>query len=58
MDKEHVKGGLKEAEGRAKKAAGELAGDKKLKREGEADKAEGKIRKAVGDVKDAVKGKK
>ncbi len=58
MDKEHVKGGLKEAEGRAKKAAGELSGNEKLKREGDADKAEGKVRKAVGDVKDAFKGKK
>jgi uncharacterized protein YjbJ (UPF0337 family) len=58
MDKEHVKGGLKEAEGRVKKAAGELSGNNKLKREGEADKAEGKMRKAAGDVKDAVKGKK
>ena len=58
MDKEHAKGGLKEAEGRAKKAAGEIAGDDELKTEGEIDKAEGKARQAAGDVKDAVKDKK
>ncbi|WP_425410397.1 CsbD family protein [Hyphococcus sp.] len=55
MDKEHAKGAGKEAEGRAKKAAGELTGNDKLKGEGEADKAEGKVRKAAGDVKDAFK---
>jgi uncharacterized protein YjbJ (UPF0337 family) len=35
---------LDEAKGRAKRAAGELTGDEKLKREGTADKAAGKAK--------------
>lgn len=58
MDKQHVKGAAKDAEGRLKKAAGELTGNRKLKSEGAADKAEGAIRKAAGDVKDALKKKR
>lgn len=56
MDKQHVKGASKEAEGNVKEAAGKVTGDKELEVEGKADQAEGKIRKAAGDVKDAVKG--
>jgi uncharacterized protein YjbJ (UPF0337 family) len=48
-----------EAKGRVKEAAGDLSGDRGLKREGKADRAEGKAHDAVdkaGDkVKDAVR---
>jgi uncharacterized protein YjbJ (UPF0337 family) len=41
--------------GRIKQAAGVLAGDKKLEREGKMDSAKGKAKGAVEDVKHAVK---
>lgn len=58
MDKEHAKGALKDVQGKAKKAVGEMTDDERLKAEGEIDKAEGELRKAEGDVKDALKPKK
>ncbi|KCZ92370.1 CsbD family protein [Hyphomonas johnsonii] len=57
MDKEHIKGAAKTAEGNIKETAGKLAGDKSLEMKGKADKAEGKIRDTAGDVKDAFKKK-
>jgi uncharacterized protein YjbJ (UPF0337 family) len=47
-----------EAKGRAKKAAGEITGDEKLKREGTIDKASAKVKEGTDKVKDALKGKK
>ena len=44
-----------ELKGRVKEAAGALAGDKKLKREGKADQAVGKIKQKVEKVIDKVK---
>jgi uncharacterized protein YjbJ (UPF0337 family) len=44
-----------ELKGRAKEAAGALIGDKKLKREGQADQAVGKLKQKVENVIDAVK---
>ena len=55
MDKEHVKGAGKKAEGSLKEAAGKATGNDRLKNEGRADKAEGHVRDAVGDVKDAAR---
>ncbi len=55
MDKEHLKGAAKQAEGQVKETAGKLTGDKKLEAEGKLDKAEGEVRKVAGDVKDAFK---
>tara|TARA_R110000782_G_scaffold152391_3_gene245020 strand:- start:118 stop:291 length:174 start_codon:yes stop_codon:yes gene_type:complete len=57
MDKEHIKGAAKKAEGSVKETAGKMAGDKSLEMKGKADKAEGNVRDAVGDVKDAFKKK-
>lgn len=57
MDKEHIKGAAKKAEGSVKEAAGKIAGDTSLEMKGKADKAEGNIRNAAGDVKDAFKKK-
>jgi uncharacterized protein YjbJ (UPF0337 family) len=50
MEKEHIKGTVKETDGK-------MTGDKSLEMKGKADTAEGIIRKAVGDVKDAFKKK-
>jgi len=44
-----------EAEGRIKEAAGDLTGDKDLKREGKVDRAEGKAKDVVEDASDKVK---
>jgi uncharacterized protein YjbJ (UPF0337 family) len=55
MDKQHLKGAAKSAEGQIKKAAGKLTGNDKLKAEGAAKIVEGEVRKSVGDVKDALK---
>ena len=41
--------------GRVKEAAGDLANDDELKREGKVDQATGKVKDAVGDVADKVK---
>jgi uncharacterized protein YjbJ (UPF0337 family) len=44
--------------GNLKEAAGDLTGDKDLKREGQADQASGKIKDGVDKAKDALTGKK
>jgi uncharacterized protein YjbJ (UPF0337 family) len=44
-----------ETKGRVKKAAGELTGNKGLKREGEIDKASGKVKKATDKVADKAR---
>jgi uncharacterized protein YjbJ (UPF0337 family) len=41
--------------GHAKEAAGDLTGDKDLKREGKVDRAEGGAKDKVGDAADKVK---
>jgi uncharacterized protein YjbJ (UPF0337 family) len=43
------------AKGRAKEAAGALAGDKSLKNEGKVDRAAGGAKKKVGDASKRVK---
>ncbi len=55
MDKEHLKGEAKKAEGNIKEGAGKLTGNKKLEAEGKLKQGEGEIRKKAGDVKDAVR---
>jgi uncharacterized protein YjbJ (UPF0337 family) len=45
-----MSGETDEAKGRVKKAAGELTGNKDLKREGDIDKAGGKVKKATDRV--------
>ena len=55
MDREHVKGGLKDAKGKVKEAAGKATGDRETEARGKADQTEGRFRKAVGDVKDAFR---
>ncbi len=45
------------AKGRIKKAAGDLTGNKELKREGKVDETEGKAKDAVDKASDKLKGK-
>lgn len=45
-----------DAKGRVKEAAGSLAGDDDLKREGKVDRATGKAKEGVEKVADKIKG--
>jgi uncharacterized protein YjbJ (UPF0337 family) len=55
MSEEHVKGALEKVGGRVKEAVGALAGDERLKAEGQFDQVKGGAHQAWGDVKDAAK---
>jgi uncharacterized protein YjbJ (UPF0337 family) len=57
MDKDRVKGSVKQAAGAIKETLGKVTGDVKLQADGQADKTAGKIQNAVGGVKDALRGK-
>jgi uncharacterized protein YjbJ (UPF0337 family) len=57
MDKDRIKGSVKQAKGAIKQVAGKVAGDTKLESEGKADKFAGKVQNAVGGAKDALRGK-
>ena len=57
MDKDRMKGSLRQAKGAVKEAVGKALGDAKLKGEGKADKAAGKAQNAVGGLKDTLRGK-
>jgi uncharacterized protein YjbJ (UPF0337 family) len=46
---------IDKAKGRTKEAAGDLAGDRKLKREGKVDRASGAVKGKVGDAADKAK---
>lgn len=49
MDKD-----LDQAKGKIKQAAGDLTGDRDLKREGKADETAGRAKEALGDVKNKI----
>ena len=55
MDKDRIKGSIKQVTGGIKEAAGKLLGDNKTQAEGKAEKTEGEIQNAVGSVKDTVR---
>lgn len=57
MDKDRIKGTVKQAIGTAKQAVGKAAGDKKLEARGIVEKVEGKVQSAVGGLKDTLRGK-
>ena len=46
-----------DAKGNLKETAGDVSGDKDLKREGQADQASGKLKEGVDKVKDKLTGK-
>jgi uncharacterized protein YjbJ (UPF0337 family) len=54
MHKDEVKGKLKEVEGRAQDALGDLTDNPRDDAEGKAKVAEGQAQQAVGKVKDAL----
>ena len=55
MNKDQVKGAAELGKGKIKEAAGNLTGNKRLEREGEADQVKGKVQKNYGDAKENVK---
>lgn len=50
-----MSGGVDKARGRAKKAAGEVTGDRSLKQEGRVDKASGSVKRGVNKVAGAFR---
>lgn len=57
VDKDRVVGSAKQIKGGVKEAVGKAVGDRKLEAEGKAEKIEGKVQNAVGGLKDTLKGK-
>jgi len=53
-DDDKLEGKLDEAKGRAKKAAGEISGNRDLENEGAVDKLKGKLKEIKGDIKGAI----
>jgi uncharacterized protein YjbJ (UPF0337 family) len=55
MNKDQVKGRVKEVKGKIKEAAGKLVGNEKLERKGKTEKVLGEAQAKFGDVKKDVK---
>ena len=53
MNKDQIKGTVKDLGGKVQEKAGELTGSDKQQLKGLKNQAEGKIQKGVGDVKEA-----
>ncbi|MFS0756991.1 CsbD family protein [Noviherbaspirillum sp. 1P10PC] len=54
MNKDQVKGAVKDAAGKVQRKAGEAMGSNKQQAKGMAKQAEGKMQKAAGDMKDSA----
>ncbi|MDB5761124.1 MAG: csbD-like family protein [Herminiimonas sp.] len=55
MNKDQIKGGVKDAAGKVQEQAGKLTGSKEQQVKGLAKQAEGKTQKSVGNVKESVR---
>ena len=55
MNKDQVKGAVKDAVGKAQEEAGKLVGSKSQQAKGLEKQVEGTVEKKIGDVKHAVK---
>jgi uncharacterized protein YjbJ (UPF0337 family) len=55
MNKDQVKGRVKEAKGKIKEVAGRIAGDKTMENKGKLQNAVGKAQAGYGDVKEDIK---
>ena len=53
MNKDQIKGSVKDVTGKVQEKAGELTGSEKQQVKGIKNQVEGKIQKGVGDVKEA-----
>ena len=54
MNKDQLKGSVKDVAGKAQQKVGELTGSEKQQIKGLKNQAEGKIDKAIGNVKEAI----
>ena len=55
MNKDQVKGALKEAGGKVQDTAGKMVGSKEQQAKGVSTQVTGRVQKNVGDAKDVVK---
>lgn len=55
MDKQHIKGAVKEVAGKVQKKTGEALGDRSMQAKGAAKEVTGKAQQKVGDAKDAIR---
>lgn len=55
MNKDQVKGRLKEVEGKVKEVTGKVVGNKTLEEKGKVENATGKVQAGYGDLKNEVK---
>ena len=55
MNKDQVKGHVKEVKGTIKEIAGKLVGNEKLERKGKVQKIVGEAQAEIGDIKESVK---
>ena len=55
MNKDQVKGTIKDVAGKVQEKAGDLTGSEKQQIKGLKNQVEGKVQKGVGDVKEAFK---
>ena len=55
VDDDRVEGSIKKMGGNLKEGAGDISGDEKMKREGQADQTEGKLQNALGSAKDKAR---
>lgn len=55
MNKDQVKGSVKDAAGKVQQKVGEAVGSEKQQIKGLEKQMEGKVQKAVGDVKESIK---
>ena len=58
MNKDQVKGAVKDATGKLQEKVGEVTGNTDQQDKGVVKQVEGKVQKAYGDVKEVVKGNK
>ena len=55
IDSDRIEGSTKNMGGSLKESGGNILGDEKMKREGQADQAEGKLQNAWGGAKDKAR---
>lgn len=55
MDKDRIKGSIKQVKGNIKEMAGKIIGDQKMESEGKTEQVEGKVQNAVGGLKDTAR---
>lgn len=58
MNKDQVKGAVKDAAGKLQEKVGEVTGNPDQQDKGVVKQVEGKVQKAYGDVKEVLKGNK